>query len=396
MFGRHAKLPIDLAFGTDPDVRRHGGSSYVNDLKERLKYAYEVARKNTTKSQLKNQTQYNKRAHAIALETGDRVLVRKVHIQGKQKLANKWEDDVYIVKQCMPGTSTYVVQDEANRKPARTLHRNLLLPIGALSALSEPEPVKERKMRTRSTAQQPDSEVSSDENEDVEIGQIPSITLCIPDQNLNEVLQNSSLRPEAEPFIAESNLTNHDDENHPEYSNDHSNVPLANPQDTVSDSSTSETLEVPVSDSSTSETLEVPVSDSSTSETLEVPVSDSFTSETLEVPRAEETDTSGEDEGDTVLQPDDDSETVPKDLEVTSEDEGDDASQSGDNSNEIEDTADDTEIATGSSTINETLGRSQRIRQPPNRMTFDVLGKPTAQRYDMNVNFIQKSFEIFI
>ena len=386
MFGRHAKLPIDLAFGTDPDVRRHGGSSYVNDLKERLKYAYEVARKNTTKSQLKNQTQYNKRAHAIALETGDRVLVRKVHIQGKQKLANKWEDDVYIVKQCMPGTSTYVVQDEANRKPARTLHRNLLLPIGALSALSEPEPVKERKMRTRSTAQQPDSEVSSDENEDVEIGQIPSITLRIPDQNLNEVLQNSSLRPEAEPFIAESNLTNHDDEeDHPEHSNDNSNVPLTNPQDIVSDSSTSETLEVPVSDSSTSETLEVPVSDSSTSETLEVP-------------RAEETDTSEEDEGDTVLQPDDDSETVPKaiDLEVTSDDEGDDASQSGDNSNEIEDTADDTEIATGSSTINETLGRSQRIRQPPNRMTFDVLGKPTAQRYDMNVNFIQKSFEIFI
>ena len=145
-------------------------------------------------------------------------------------------------------------------------------------------------MRTRSTAQQPDSEVSSDENEYVEIGQIPSITLRIPNQNLNDVLQNSSLRPEAEPFIAESNLTNHDDENHPEYSNDHSNVPLASPQDTVSDSFTSETLEVPVSDSSTSETLEVP--------------------------RAEETNTSGEDEGDTVLQPDDDSETVPKDLEV--------------------------------------------------------------------------------
>ena len=240
-------------------------------------------------------------------------------------------------------------------------------------------------MRTRSTAQQPDSEVSSDENEDVEIGKIPSITLRIPDQNLNEVLQNSSLRPEAEPFIAESNLTNHDDEDQLEHSNDNSNVPLANPQDTVSDSSTSETLDVPVSDSSTSETLEVPISDSSTSETLEVP-------------RAEETDTSGEDEGDTVLQPGDDSETIPKaiDLEVTSEDEGDNASQSGDNSKEIDDTADETEIATGSSTIDESLGRSQHIRQLPNRMTFDVLGKPTAQRYDMNVNFIQKSFEIFI
>ena len=225
MFGRHAKLPIDLAFGTDPDVRRHGGSSYVSDLKERLKYAYEVARKNTTKSQLKNQTQYNKRDYAIALETGDRVLVRKVHIQGKQKLANKWEDDVYIVKQCMSDTSTYVVQDEANRKPARTLHRNLLLSIRALSALSELEPVKERKIRTRSAAQKSDSEVSSDENEDVEIGQIPSITLRIPDQNLNEVLQNSSLRPEAEPFIAESNPSNHDDEeDHPEHSYENSTV----------------------------------------------------------------------------------------------------------------------------------------------------------------------------
>ena len=53
MFGRHAKLPIDIVFGTDPDIRRTSGKSYVSDLKERLKFAYELARKNITKSQVK-------------------------------------------------------------------------------------------------------------------------------------------------------------------------------------------------------------------------------------------------------------------------------------------------------------------------------------------------------
>ena len=123
MFGHHARLQIEVVFGTDPDAARlKTPSIYVKDLRECLKFTYDVAQKNIKRSNLKNQQQYNKRAHAIALEENDRVLVRNGNIRGKHKLAVKWEVAVYILKQCMPGTATYMVQDGDGKGPQKTIH----------------------------------------------------------------------------------------------------------------------------------------------------------------------------------------------------------------------------------------------------------------------------------
>ena len=78
--------PLTLSLA--PTVRRHSDRSYVSDLKERLRFAYELARKNIKKSQIKNQPQYNKGAHAIVLEDGDRVNVRKLH-----RVSKNWPTD---------------------------------------------------------------------------------------------------------------------------------------------------------------------------------------------------------------------------------------------------------------------------------------------------------------
>ena len=46
MFGRHPRLPIDVIFGVDPDARRiRHPVQYVNDLKARLKHAFELAQR---------------------------------------------------------------------------------------------------------------------------------------------------------------------------------------------------------------------------------------------------------------------------------------------------------------------------------------------------------------
>ena len=51
LFGRHARLPIDVLYGTDPDVTRtKEPTQYVRDLKERLEYAYKLVQENTTES----------------------------------------------------------------------------------------------------------------------------------------------------------------------------------------------------------------------------------------------------------------------------------------------------------------------------------------------------------
>ena len=69
------------------------------------------------------------------LHPGDRVLVRNVGLRGKQKLADRWERQAYIVKyQPNPDIPNYEVQLENSRsRKARTIHRNLLLPFMFLS-----------------------------------------------------------------------------------------------------------------------------------------------------------------------------------------------------------------------------------------------------------------------
>ena len=69
---------------------------------------------------------------------GDRVLIRNVGLKGKNKLADKWEKDVYlIVEQPNKQIPVYVVKREHGRGATKMLHRNLLLPFMALP-LSKP------------------------------------------------------------------------------------------------------------------------------------------------------------------------------------------------------------------------------------------------------------------
>ena len=64
------------------------------------------------------------------LEVGDRVLVRNVSVRSKNKLSDKWERNLYIVVE-KPNLDlpVFKVQQEGNKGPIRTLHRNLLLPF---------------------------------------------------------------------------------------------------------------------------------------------------------------------------------------------------------------------------------------------------------------------------
>ncbi len=67
------------------------------------------------------------------MRVGDRVLVRNVGLQGRQKLANRWTDDVYVVvEQPNPEIPVYVVKREGRSQATRTLHRSLLLPVNFL------------------------------------------------------------------------------------------------------------------------------------------------------------------------------------------------------------------------------------------------------------------------
>lgn len=68
-FGRHPRLPIDVAFGIDIEQIRKGSSiQYVRDLKEQLASAYRKASENMKKNSDRNKTHYDSSAHAAELE----------------------------------------------------------------------------------------------------------------------------------------------------------------------------------------------------------------------------------------------------------------------------------------------------------------------------------------
>lgn len=131
LFGREPRLPIDLVFGLEKGQNSKSYSSYISDLKQRLRDAYRVTTKVADKARKKQKMVYDAKIRGAVLQLGDRVLVRILAFQGKHKLSDRWAEDVYVVQsQPNPDIPVYVVCKEQDGSDQRTLHRNHLLPIG--------------------------------------------------------------------------------------------------------------------------------------------------------------------------------------------------------------------------------------------------------------------------
>ena len=130
MFGRHPRLPIDLAFGIRKTNSQSTGK-YVKDLRERLSHAYQLAAEASRNAQARQKEGYDTKIRGASIQQGDRVLVKRVAFDGKHKLADTWEDTPYVVlEQPNPEIPVFTVVREDGEGRTRNLHRNLLLPVG--------------------------------------------------------------------------------------------------------------------------------------------------------------------------------------------------------------------------------------------------------------------------
>lgn len=96
MFGRKAKLPVDSAFQLDPE-NAILTTDYVKDLVEKMEETKATALKSLEKSKHKQKINYDKKAKPVNLNVGDKVLVKILAFTGPNKLADKFEEDVYDV-----------------------------------------------------------------------------------------------------------------------------------------------------------------------------------------------------------------------------------------------------------------------------------------------------------
>ena len=133
MFGRRPRLPIDLLF---PTVRRDaikGVDKYVSTLYEHLKRATSLARATADKEAQRFKRIYDRRAGAVALCPGDKVLMRlDTFIGARRKLKNRWHSQIHtVVRRVADGVPTYVVRNDSNGKEDVFHQERLLLWIAA-------------------------------------------------------------------------------------------------------------------------------------------------------------------------------------------------------------------------------------------------------------------------
>ncbi|XP_049329329.1 uncharacterized protein LOC111193656 [Astyanax mexicanus] len=139
MFGREARLPVDVWFGSslkDGDEVTH--SQYVKKLRQDLENAYRLAAEAADKSHQRNKKLYDKLVRFQALDRGDRVLLKNFGLKGKHKLQSRWNPIPYVVIGKMPNLPVYQVKPEKGIGSVKTIHRDHLLPIGQLVRLPSP------------------------------------------------------------------------------------------------------------------------------------------------------------------------------------------------------------------------------------------------------------------
>ena len=132
MFGRHPRLPIDVEFGLNkPNCGDNSSKSrYIQKLRRRLNYAFQKASKHSDQQASKYKHSYDKSVKGPQLHENDLVLVKIVSHKGRHKSQDRWEPEEYVViEQPIAGTPVYKVKP-VNGDNVRTLHRNLLLPLG--------------------------------------------------------------------------------------------------------------------------------------------------------------------------------------------------------------------------------------------------------------------------
>jgi len=149
LFGRSPRLQIDAIFDLQPDTGARSHAEYVTKWKTATQEAYSLASKSATKNAIRGKRIYDKRVRSLALQVGDRVLVRNLTPRGRpEKLRAFWEDEIRVViARKGEGSPVYDVRPGSGQGQSRTLHRNLLLPCDHLPSKQWQELPSVRKPR---------------------------------------------------------------------------------------------------------------------------------------------------------------------------------------------------------------------------------------------------------
>ena len=111
MFGRKPKLPVGSMF--ERAVEKTASKTrieYIEYLKARMAKTREIVEEHTTKAKRQQKKNYDARAKSAKIEVGDQVLVRTLAFEGKHKIADRFDTQMYMVDEQVGGLPVYKVR----------------------------------------------------------------------------------------------------------------------------------------------------------------------------------------------------------------------------------------------------------------------------------------------
>ncbi len=200
MFGRKPRLSLDIALGLPTEST----SPVIKSVHESLTTAYEIVSKSFESAKAKQRKYYNMKVKGANIEIGDLVLMKNVGLKGKNKLADKWKDEVFVViSQPNPDVPVFKIRLE-NGKREKIVHRNLLLPLTL--PLPKDRDGKSHDVKKKNAIEPIDDYVESDSDvSEIEL-HLPGTNDCI-NSNVSDVEEHLTVSSDAEVSEAEEVLS---------------------------------------------------------------------------------------------------------------------------------------------------------------------------------------------
>ncbi|VDI55205.1 Hypothetical predicted protein [Mytilus galloprovincialis] len=189
--------------------------------RNQITQAHELANAAADNARTKQGRAYNTKVRGGTIKPGDRVLVKIVAFkERKYKLADRWEHDAYhVISQPNSDTPVFSVKRGNGEGRIRTLHRNLLLPIGFISDTPTPAP-REEQGDSDSTIIENLPQVQADELQNTETGgdaQSSEDTLSVDEDLISEDERSASQDEivQEDTLEQDTSQTDTDDEDEP-------------------------------------------------------------------------------------------------------------------------------------------------------------------------------------
>ena len=151
MFGRQARMPVDVMLGTATQTSC-SIPQYVANLRNSLETAYEYVRSQMGHKQEQQRDRYNAKAHGKAFETGDQVWVHTPAVpRGRsKKLHRPWTGPFRVLEKL--SKSVYRLQHVRTPRKRVTVHFNRLKPCHPDTRPPEPRTPSEQHPRVPPTS----------------------------------------------------------------------------------------------------------------------------------------------------------------------------------------------------------------------------------------------------